>query len=456
MKMRRIHMTYYRPETETMKRDDLDSLIDERVRYTVRYASENSPFYQKWFKNHKIDPKSIREHEDLAELPIIDGKTIREFQPPVADQFYFKSAPWNDIFTIHETSGTSGTPKSFFLMWDDWERYAEKYARAFVSQGFGAGDRVAVCASYGMNVGANTMTLAAHNIGFTVIPEGKCTFPVRFIHNYHPTAIIGSVFKLLRLAERLKGEGIDPKESGLKKLVVGGESFAEEARAYLDEVWGIPAYNTYGSTEGTMCGECSVRNGLHVPEDLVHVDIYDPKLKHFVPDGKSGRIVLTTLIPEGERSGNLLINYDTEDVTEVISRDVCTCGRTHMRVKNPIREAETVYINAIPVNRVDIEKGVFQRENMEYLSGEYEAFVYSDEDSTNVAMRVSLESRNPETCDRKLVEENFLSAFFKKNPALSPLYTDGALDILFHFAPRGDLELHRLKGRPKRLVDRRS
>ncbi|MFA5398454.1 MAG: hypothetical protein WC346_20745 [Methanogenium sp.] len=71
-------------------------------------------------------------------------------------------------------------------------------------------------------------------------------------------------------------------------------------------------------------------------------------------------------------------------------------------------------------------------------------------------MRVSLESRNPETCDRKLVEENFLSAFFKKNPALSPLYTDGALDILFHFAPRGDLELHRLKGRPKRLVDRRS
>ncbi len=44
-------------------------------------------------------------------------------------------------------------------------------------RGFGPGDRVAVCASYGMNVGANTMTLAAHKVGFTVIPEGgKCTF----------------------------------------------------------------------------------------------------------------------------------------------------------------------------------------------------------------------------------------------------------------------------------------
>ncbi len=449
-------MSYYRPEIEMMKRDELDTLIDERIRYTVRYAADHSPFYQKWFKNHNIDPKTIREHEDLLELPIIDGKTIRAFQPPVADAFYFKSAPWNDIFTIHETSGTSGTPKAFFLMWDDWERYAEKYARAFVSQGFGPGDRVAVCASYGMNVGANTMTLAAHNIGFTVIPEGKCTFPVRFIHNYHPTAIIGSVFKLLRLADRLKAEGIDPKESGLQKLVVGGESFAEEARVYLDEVWGIPSYNTYGSTEGTMCGECTIRNGLHVPEDLVHVDMYDPKLRGFVPDGKSGRIVLTTLIPEGERSGNLLINYDTEDVSEVISRDSCTCGRTHMRVKNPMREAETIHISDIPINRVDIEKGVFQRDNMEYLSGEYEAFVYSDEDSGTVTLRVSLECDDPETCDRPMVKENFLSALFQEKPLLRHLYTDGTLDVLFQFSSIGDLELYRLKGRPKRLVDRRN
>jgi len=31
-------------------------------------------------------------------------------------------------------------PKSFFLTWEDWQRFAEKYARAFVSQGFGRGD----------------------------------------------------------------------------------------------------------------------------------------------------------------------------------------------------------------------------------------------------------------------------------------------------------------------------
>ena len=52
--------------------------------------------------------------------------------------------------TVHETSGTSGNLKSFFLTWENWNRYAEKYARAFVSQNFTSGDRVVVCASYGI------------------------------------------------------------------------------------------------------------------------------------------------------------------------------------------------------------------------------------------------------------------------------------------------------------------
>ena len=186
----------------------------------------------------------------------------------VSTDFQFLSTDWKNIFTIQETSGTSGTPKSFFLTWDDWKRYAEKYARSFVSQGFGPEDRVVVCASYGMNVGANTMTLAAQRLGMTIIPFGKCDFSSRVISGYRPTAIVGSVFKLLRLYRRLEHEGVKPEESSIVRLVAGGESFADESRAYLAETWGCPVYNTYGSTEGTMCGECSELAGLHVPEDL--------------------------------------------------------------------------------------------------------------------------------------------------------------------------------------------
>jgi len=445
--------SFFDPALERLPRGDLDALVDERVRYTIAYANEHSPFYRRWFREHSIDPRAIREHEDLLALPLVSGKTIRENQPPVAPEFSFRSLPWEDIFTVHETSGTSGTPKSFFLSWDDWMRYAAKYARIFVSQGFGKGDRVVICASYGMNVGANTMTLAAREIGMTIIPTGKCSFPSRILNSYRPTGIVGSVFKLLRLADRLKSEGIDPRETSLEKLVVGGESFSDEARMHLARVWDREVYNTYGSTEGTMCGECRERQGLHVPEDLVHLDVYDPGLESFVRDGECGRAILTTLLPPGGRCGTLLINYDTEDTTVVLTRGSCRCGRTHMRIYTPQREAETVWVLGTPVNRVDIERGVFQPENMEYLTGEYEAFVYPG-DEGGVVIRVSMETRDPAALPKEDISGRFISSFSRYKPGLSALLGD-ELEIAFSFVPPGGLELHQVKGRPKRLVDRR-
>jgi coenzyme F390 synthetase len=447
--------SYFNEEMEPMERGDLDKLIDERVRYTVNYANEHSPFYKRWFREHGIEVSEVRSHDDLRELPIISGHTIREHQPPESSDFEFKSVDWNDVFTLHETSGTSGTPKAFFLTWEDWQRYAEKYARIFMSQGFGSGDRVVVCASYGMNVGANTMTLAAKEIGMTIIPEGKCTFPLRVIKSYKPTGLVGSIFKLLWLAKRMNAENILPSESGVKRLVVGGESFADESREYLAELWGCEVYNTYGSTEGTMCGECTNLTGLHVSEDLVHLDVYDPKLADFVPDGECGRIVLTTLLPLGEKCGTLLLNYDTEDTTVVISRDRCPCGRTHMRIMNPQREAETFWVAETPFNRVDVERGIFQRENMEYLTGEYEAFLYGGDDEGETTMRVSVECVDPEKCGQKVVEENFLRAFFQYKPRLVEAYAENIFRIIFNFTGPEGLELYRVKGRPRRIVDRR-
>jgi phenylacetate-coenzyme A ligase PaaK-like adenylate-forming protein len=245
----------------------------------------------------------------------------------------------------------------------------------------------------------------------------------------------------------MESEGLDPRTSSIKRLVAGGESFADESRAFLEEVWGVPAYNTYGSTEGTMSGECHEKVGLHVPEDLVHLDVYDPTLGNFLKDGECGRIVLTTLLPPGGKTGTLLLNYDTEDTTVVLSRDRCPCGRTHLRVMLPEREAETVWVAGTPFNRVDIERGVFQRENMDYLTGEYEAFLYGD--AEKITLQVSMECLDTSNCEKELVKEDFLKSFLGHRPLLFEAHQDGTFDILFNFAEPGG------KGRPKRLVDRR-
>jgi len=193
-----------------------------------------------------------------------------------------------------------------------------------------------------------------------------------------------------------------------------------------------------------------------VPEDLVHLDVYDPRLKAFVQDGECGRAVLTTLLQEGSTCGTLLINYDTEDTTVVLSRERCACGRTHMRIINPQREAETFWVFGNSANRVDVEAGVFQHESMQYLTGEYEAFLYDGESHDEVVMRVSVECHNPDECDKRLIEERFADRFLKYKPGLARHFEDSTFSILLNFTGPGGLELHTLKGRPKRFVDHRA
>ena len=46
-----------------------------------------------------------------------------------------------------------------------------------------------------------------------------------------------------------------------------------------------------------------------------------------------------------------------------------------------------------PFNRVDVEQGVFQRDNMDGLTGEYEAFLYGDADEST--LKVRMECKDP-------------------------------------------------------------
>jgi phenylacetate-coenzyme A ligase PaaK-like adenylate-forming protein len=126
-----------------------------------------------------------------------------------------------------------------------------------------------------------------------------------------------------------------------------------------------------------------------------------------------------------------------------------------MKIMNPQRESETVWVHGTPLNRVDVERGVFQRENMEQLTGEYEAFLYGGEDEGETMLRVSIECLDLDSCDQREVHDRFISAFIDKKHGLQEEYQDDRFRIILNFVRPGALELYRVKGRPKRLVDRR-
>jgi phenylacetate-coenzyme A ligase PaaK-like adenylate-forming protein len=126
-----------------------------------------------------------------------------------------------------------------------------------------------------------------------------------------------------------------------------------------------------------------------------------------------------------------------------------------MRIVNPQREAETVWAFGNPFNRTDIEAAVFQSDSMAYISGEYEASVFDGDIPGEALLRVNLECFDPDRCDRTLVEDRFVSRFLKYKSLIAEHYHDGSFAIEFNFTgPRG-LEFYSMKGRPRRLIDRR-
>jgi phenylacetate-coenzyme A ligase PaaK-like adenylate-forming protein len=126
-----------------------------------------------------------------------------------------------------------------------------------------------------------------------------------------------------------------------------------------------------------------------------------------------------------------------------------------MRIHNPQREAETAWMFGNSLNRVDIEAAVFQPENLDFLTGEYEAFIHYGDTTNKVSLHISVECLDTEFCNRNLVTDNIIGRFLRYKPLISQQYHEGNLDISVTFAAPGGLELSRQKGRPKRLIDRR-
>jgi len=139
-----------------------------------------------------------------------------------------------------------------------------------------------------------------------------------------------------------------------------------------------------------------------------------------------------------------------DDTTVVVSRDRCKCGRTHMRILNPQREGETLWVAGVPFNKVNVEQGVFYRDNMDYLTGEYEAFLQGSNDKS--ILKVRMEYTDPKF-PRDMIENNFIKTFYKNSPGMHQAHVDGSFNIIFEFIEQEGLEFYHSNDRPKRLID---
>jgi phenylacetate-CoA ligase len=159
----------------------------------------------------------------------------------------------------------------------------------------------------------------------------------------------------------------------LKVGIFGAETFPEAMKEKLRKGFGIDVFDIYGMTEtggiGTLGQDCCEHNGIHVWEDQYICEIINPDTGKEVPDGETGELVVTSLT----REAIPVIRYRTGDLTKVISRDVCGCGRTHIRLA-PItgRVDDMIIIKGVNIFPSQIEHCLLQ---IPGVCGEYQIFI---------------------------------------------------------------------------------
>jgi len=315
-------------QLESLPRNKLRELQDEKLRTMIRYVYERVPFYQQRFREGGIQPDDIRSVEDLPRLPFTRKQDLAEQYP-----FGLLAVPRDHVIRIHTSSGTMGKSTVVCYTRNDIELFSEMMARSLVA----AGARPGMILHNAYNYGLFTTGLGAHygaeKLGMTVVPTsaGMIEQQMTLILDLKPEVICCPPSYARALGEEFMRRDIPPEQIGLAYALLGSEPWTESMRTEVDENLGVRCTNLYGLTEilGTgVSQECvEVRTGSHIWEDHFYPEVVDPMTGEPLPDGIEGVLIFTHLSKEAMP----LLRYWTGDITS-LTHEPCACGRTHVKM----------------------------------------------------------------------------------------------------------------------------
>ena len=315
----------WQPELESLDREPLERLVVERMRATLaRVLAEPA-----WARRLPgVCPEDIGRVEAWRRLPFLTKDELRDAYP-----YGLACARAAGYRRIQMSSGTTGNPILNPYTASDVAQWGEVMARCYVAAGVGRDDVIQITPSFGLFTGGFGFHYGAERLGAMVIPTGagRTALQLRLMRDLKATVITAIATYPLRLIEAAREERFDLTSLSLRVGILGSEMWSDELRTRIERELGIRAFDIIGMTEtgGPGLGiDCAARDGLHVWEDHYHPEVVDPASGDVVADGTEGELVVSTLT----REGLPLIRYRTHDLTRVLSRARCDCGRTSLRL----------------------------------------------------------------------------------------------------------------------------
>ena len=347
---------YYQPEIETMPYEQLRELQNERLLQQVRHVWDNVPYYRAKMEAKGVTPEDIRSIDDLHKLPFLSKADLRDAYP-----YGLLGKPLSECVRIHSTSGTTGKRVVAFYTQHDVDLWEDCCARAIVAAGGTKEDVVHVAYGYGLFTGGAGLHGGSHKVGCLTLPmsSGNTDRQLMFMTDLGSTILCCTPSYAAYLAEAIEEQGLKDQIK-LKAGIFGAEAWTEDMRRDIENKLGIKAYDIYGLTETSGPGvafECCEQTGMHINEDHFIAEIIDPDTEEVLPLGSKGELVFTAL----DKKGFPLLRYRTKDIC-VLSRQKCSCGRTHVKMSKPMgRSDDMLIIRGVNVFPSQIETVLMQQ-----------------------------------------------------------------------------------------------
>ncbi|MDD3468753.1 MAG: phenylacetate--CoA ligase [Thermoguttaceae bacterium] len=317
---------YLNPQEETASVDQLRAWQLERLQKIVRHVWRNAAF-RKLFEEQGVGPDDVKTLEDITKLPMVSKDIFRQTYP-----LGLCCVDEREIAEMHMSSGSTGTPVVMPYTRNDLTQWGECMARCYRMAGAQPGDVTQITPTFGLFNGGFGFYHGARTAGLFIVPasSGHTQRQVTLAKDFG-TKVFGAVVSYgIRFLEERNAMGIELP--AMKIGIFGAETFSDELKKRLTAGLEIEAFDIYGMTEtggvGTLGQDCSAHNGIHVWEDHYLAEVLDPMTHKPVADGQVGELTITSLT----REALPVIRFRTGDLTRILSRERCACGRTHLRI----------------------------------------------------------------------------------------------------------------------------
>jgi len=321
---------FWNRAAETMSRDEYAKVQLEGLQKSLRRVWQNEFYRDRLKKGGVANPEDIKSLDDLTRLPFFTKEDFREAYP-----LKMNCVDRSDLLEFHMSSGSTGTPVVMAYTKNDLTQWAECMARCFTMAGLQKGDAFQIMPTFGLFNGGFGCYHGCRKAGLFCVPasSGNTERQIKLMRDFRVKGFCSVVSYVPRLIEKLDAETSgDHDIPSIRVGIFGSETFSDEMRRKIEKRLHIECFDIYGMTEtggiGTTGQDCKAHEGIHVWEDQYITEIVDPKTGAPVPDGEYGEVVFTSIT----REAMPIIRYRTHDISRIVSREKCACGRTSLRI----------------------------------------------------------------------------------------------------------------------------